>query len=98
MYTAKFVTVLLLSCTILCQVAEFKAHYSQERDIYTKDKDRVNMPFRDMIGDKNGQFLVTEFNEKNIEENREDWDDNEREFSAEDFYTVLVPGKERIVS
>jgi hypothetical protein len=87
----------LMACT-LTQATAYKPHWAQSKDQYSMDRDRTNLPFKDTLDDPNGAIIVKEFDEKDAEVNREEWDDNDREFSAEDFYTVLVPGNDTIVS
>jgi hypothetical protein len=84
---------LFVSCT-LCQASDYKAHFRQEKDSYTLNKDRTNLPFKDAIGDPNGAFLIEEYDETKSDEYIEEQKNMEREFSAEDFYTVLVPGND----
>lgn len=58
------------------------------------------MPFKDTLDDPNGAFQVEVFEESTAAKNihAEQWENEEREFSAEDFYTVLIGGTNYSVS
>ncbi len=94
------VLVSALIVSISTYATDFKAHHSQKPSQYHLDIDRVNMPYKDTLNDPNGSFTVEDFIETEGKKSvhRDEWDNEAKEFTGEDFYTVLIAGKNHTVS
>lgn len=73
--TSRILLLALMTTLTVAQASDYKSHFTQKKDQYTMDRDRTQLPFKDTLNDENAVFKITEFDEKNADQNKEEWDD-----------------------
>lgn len=89
--------ILSLATCLLAQTSEYNPFPNQTPDNYSLGVDREKLPFRDDIGNPYGAFVVTPIEPENEAGKAAANSDVDNEALAENFYTILVPGNDRIV-